>query len=298
MGIWRGVQGVADFVIGFVDELSIPYGIRQTSNQPQVMLGDAAGNLIGTPTGESGDTALAVHIEHLHQTPWLHPFVSMTATTDTLNGAIAVGAKTLVLNDATGFNVGDCINISPPGQHSHTYRIITVIVTNTLTINAGTDVAYADGSGVTVVVSDMAVNGAVTPVVFSADPSTGEKVDIMRMMFAIASGSAPDDGKFGDLAALTNGVHFRRNINNGESFLTLGVWRKNADMKLDMFNVEYTSKAGGGNHGTNGRWSIFDGTGAVLNVDEENNEAVEMVIQDDLTNLVSFNASMQGHIEI
>ena len=144
----------------------------------------------------------------------------------------------------------------------------------------------------------MAVNGSITPVIFEATPGTDTRIDIMRMLFTIASSVAPDDSKFGGIAALTNGVHIRRNINNGASYLTLGIWRINEDMKLAMYNVDYNTKAGGGNHGTNGRWSIFEGTGAVLNIDDASTESIEFVIQDDLTGLVSFKAFLQGHIEI
>ena len=256
------------------------------------------GIAIDTPTGESGDTALAVHIEHLHQTPWLHPFISVTAISDTLNGAVAVNAKTIIVNDATGFTIGDCINISPPGEHLHVYREIIVIDTNTFTLDAGLDTAFVNASVVTKVLTNMAVNGAVTPVIFSVHPSTNERVDIVRLLFSIECATAPDDSAFGDLTALTNGVHVRRNTESGTEYLTLGVWKANKDMKLNMYNVDYTAKAGPSTHGVNGRWSIFDGTGAVLNIDELENESIEFVIQDDLSGLAAFSAVMQGHIEI
>ena len=295
----RDPQGVSDIVVGLVDQFSKPYGIRQTANQPQVMLGDAAGNLIGTPTGESGDIALAVHVEHLHQTPWLHPFTSPSdpLIQDTLNGAVAVNSKALVVDDVTGFVVGDCVNISPPGEHAHVYREIKVIAASTLTVDAGLDDGAVDASVITVVLTNMAVNGSVTPVIFKATPGTDARIDIMRLLFFISSSTAPDDSKFGNIATLTNGVHIRKNIGNGTSYLTLGIWKKNGDMKLTMYNVDYSTKAGGGNHGTNGRWTIFE-SGAVLNIDDASNETVEFVIQDDLSSLVEFNANVQGHPEI
>ena len=252
---------------------------------------------IDTPTGDSEDTALAVHIEHLHQRPWLHPFHTNGGASTTLNGAVAADTRVLEFTDASGFTVGDEISLSLGVVHTHMYRTITVIATNTVTINAGLDIPLTDGSNITEVTINMAVNGAITPVIYSAQPAPTEKVDIMRLLFSITDATEPDDSKFGGIAALTNGVHIRRNIDN-TTYQTLTVWKTNKDMKLDMYNVDYAQKAGGGNWGVNGRWSIFDGTGSVVNVDSNNNETIECIIQDDLTGLITFEMRGQGHIEV
>ena len=261
-----------------------------------VIISTPAGVAIGTPTGESGDTALAVHIEHLHQHIWNHYFKLNTAVTDTLNGAVSADSKILVLNDATGFSANDMIDISLGAKHVHMYRKIISIATNTLTLDSGLDVALTDGSVITQTSFNMAVNGSVTPQVFTVRSTTDEKVDIMRLLLSIVDNVAADDGKFGGIAALTNGVHIRRNMNDG-TYQTLAIWRANKDMKEDMYDVAYTDKAGGGNYGVNGRWTIFE-TGAVLNIDGDLGETIECVIQDDLTTLIDFQIKMQGHIEI
>jgi len=257
---------------------------------------DANGIPIDTPTGESGDIALSVHDEHLHQTPWFHPATRDDTAVDTLNGAVAANSKTLILNDATGFSVGDYINIDLGAVHTHMYRKITAIVTNTLTIDASVDFALTDGSTVQEVILNMAVDGSSTPVIFEVNPSVGENIDIMRLLIQITDATEPDDSKFGAEPALTNGVLLRKSINNGASYETLAIWRTNGDMKLDMFNVEYSSKAGAGNWGVSGRWTIFE-SGAVLNIEEANNEKLEIIVQDDLTGLVTFEIKFQGHFE-
>lgn len=261
------------------------------------ILAGTDGKVVGVVTGESGDVALAVHIEHLHQTIWNHYFKLNTAVTDTLNGAQLVNSRTLVLNDATGFNVGDKVDIEQGDVHIHMYREIITVATNTLTLDAGIDIDIPDGSVVTQTSFNMAVNGSVTPQIFTAIPGFGEKVDIMRLLLAIVDDTAASDDKFGGIAALTNGVHIRKSIDNGESYQTLAIWKANKDMKEDMYNLDYTDKAGPSNFGVNGRWTIFE-TGAVINMDETNNEVMECIIQDDLTGLVDFQVKLQGHIEV
>ena len=253
---------------------------------------------IDTPTGESGDTVLGVHIEHLHQRIWNHYFNQRTGVETTLNGATAVNARTLIFTDASSFSVGSKIDIFLGSVHQHIYRTITVIATNTVTIDAGIDIALTDGSEIKEVIFNMAVDGSATPQIYNVRSTIGEKVDIIRLLLQLVDATAADDSKFGGMTALTNGVHLRKNINDGESYQTISIWKANKDMKEDMFNLDYTDKAGPSNHGVNGRWSIFDGTGAVINIDGDNAESVELVIQDNLTDLIDFQMKMQGHIEV
>ena len=261
-----------------------------------VILAGSDGSVVDTPTGDSEDTALAVHIEHLHQQPWLHPFTKPNGVENTLNGAVVAGAKVLELNDASAFSVGDCINLNVGTVHTHVYREITIIATNTVTLDAGVDTDLPDGSEVIKVDTNMAVNGSVTPVVFTATAAPSQKIDLIRLLFSITDATEPSDILFGGMTALTNGVHIRRNIND-TTYQTIAIWKANKDMKLDMYNVDYTSKAGGGDWGVNGRWSLFDGSGAVINIDHTGGESLECIIQDNLTDLVTFTMKGQGHIE-
>lgn len=285
-----------------VDEFGHPYGIRQTANQPQVMLGNQDGLPLDTPTGESGDRVLGVHVEHLHQTQWLHSTYVAEAASDTLNGAVTAGDKVIILNDATGFLAGDIISLSLGTVHTHMYRKIIGIATNTLTLDAEIDINLTDGSTVQEVSNNMALkDGSSTPVVFSAFTVPGEKIDIMRMILTMTHKQAGTDDKFGSLAALTNGIHIRKNNGDG-TYETLGIWKKNEDIRGDMYDLSYSAKAGGTNHGTSTRWSIFDGTGSVVNINGTREESIEVVVQDNLTassnELATLFINWQGHIEI
>ena len=273
------------FAAGFTD-----YGNR-------TMLTDPAGNLIASEPDDNGDDYyLSVHTEHPHHRMLNHYFTQATAVTDTTNGVAAVDAVTIVLDDATGFAANDNIDIQSDGTHIHMYRKIISIATNTLTIGSGVDVAIPDGSTVTKHLFNMAVDGSSTPQVFSVDLPSTDEVDINRILIQMVDNVAGDDSLFGGIAALTNGVHLRKNINNGASYQTVAIWRANKDLKEDMFDVVYTAKAGGGNHGTSGRWTFIE-TGAIVNLEGADNESFELVVQDDLTGLIDFQMKAQGHFE-
>ncbi len=285
-----------------VDQFGHPYGIRQTANQPQVILGNQDGVPLDTPTGESGDNVLGVHVEHLHQTQWLHSSYTNEAASDTLNGAVTAGDKVITLNDATGFLAGDIISLSLGTVHTHQYRKIISIATNDLTLDAEVDINLTDGSTVQEVSNNMALqDGSSTPVVFSAFTVPGEKIDIMRMILTMSHKSQGTDDAFGSLTALTNGIHIRKNNGDG-TYETLGIWKKNQDIRGDMYDLSYSDKAGPSLFGTSTRWSIFDGTGSVVNINGTNGESVEVVVQDNLTastnELSTLFINWQGHIEI
>ena len=80
-------------------------------------------------------------------------------------------------------------------------------------------------------------------------------------------------------------------------FKTVANWKTNSDMKLSMYDVAYTDKAGAGNFGTNGRWSLKRGAGVALKIDGNFDSYIELLVQDDLTGLVAFNINAQGSIE-
>ena len=270
---------------------------NQTNATQKTQISDASGNVAELHLSEDGVSyflSTAVTIPHFVM--WNHFFNLESAVQSTLNGAVAVNSKTLILADATGFVAGNFIDIHSGATHIHMYRKIILVGANTVTIDAGVDVALADGSQVDQTSFNMAVNGAGTPQVFVMKPRGTEVIHVRRLLIQILDETAMDDGKFGGLTALTNGVHIRKVINGGASYQTVAIWRANKDLKEDMYNIDYSSKAPAGQTGMNGRWTISE-SGSIINLDATNNEWLECIIQDDLTGLIDFQIKAQGHFE-
>ena len=104
---------------------------------------------------------------------------------------------------------------------------------------------------------------------------------------------AMDDGKFGGLNALPNGVVIRL-FTNGV-YQTLTHWKSNADLKDDMYDVTYSAKAPTGQHGLSSRWTFTKG-GFVADLDGTTGDYLEVLIQDDLTGLLDFEVKGQGRL--
>ena len=204
----------------------------------------------------------------------------------------------IVVTNGGLFSVGDEIQITN-GAEGTTFPTITVIATNTLTLDRPLDHAYIIGATVEVVSTNMAVLGTLaSPISFKAEPNSSELWHAIRFLFTMTHAAAGDLGLFGNGSALINGVVLRIYKASIDQYGTFTVWKTNSDIKDNMYDVNFdTRSGGGGTYGTTGRGSIKIGTGAVPKVDGADGDFIEMLIQDDLTGLVSFKQKIQGHVE-
>jgi len=249
--------------------------------------------IVGNAGGPNKSTQGALHvhdpdIEHLITNEF---FVNTTAITTTLAIAATKGDTVIHVVDATGFTVADLITVEN-GTEEATFPTITIIAVNAITLDQPLDNDYDIGDDVTKLINNMNVLGTLAaPISFKVEPERAETWHIIRILVDLVHTQAADDSKFGSIASLTNGVVLRY---CNTIIRTLTNWKTNADMKQDMFDVAYTDKAGGGAFGTNGRFSLKSGTGAVPELSEGIH--LEVLIQDDLTALTSFNIKSQGHV--
>lgn len=244
------------------------------------------------------DNALDVHDKHVHSFIVNEDVHQHTATSTTLTVATAgTGVEyQITVVSAVGFTVGDALHIQN-GAKEYTHPRITVIAGNVFTLDRRIDLAHPIGTTVTKSILDMSTTAGTlaTPVEYWAGPPAGQVWHIHRILFSMVHGTAGDLGLFGDLNPLTNGVLLRARVNG--TYATLTSWKVNSDIKIDMFDVEFDPRSGGGgSYGTSGRGS-FDKTGAVLRLDGDTNDQFEIYVQDDITLLDSFTMKAQGHLE-
>jgi len=136
----------------------------------------------------------------------------------------------------------------------------------------------------------MAVDGT-TPQIFSIKAPPNATVDIHTINCSMLNTTAMDDGTFGGINQLTNGIilkfidGFTKNlaliVNN------LGFWEIG-------FSTEYSTKAPAGKYGFKARRHIPIVNGSVLRVKE--NSEFQIEIQDDLTGLDFMAMTIDGHV--
>ena len=103
-------------------------------------------------------------------------------------------------------------------------------------------------------------------------------IDVSKVIITMQHGAnVPDDGKFGGLAALTNGLYFRK---VDSTRINLGNYKINKDF-IDLGAiVTYSDKAPAGTNGTNVVFDIKDVFGQVIRIDPREGDYLLGVVRD------------------
>jgi len=227
-------------------------------------------------------------------------FGNLTDST-TLSAQADPEDTTLTLTDTTGFEDGKTVGVFSAEDPDIFYLGVQIgaPVGQVITIDRPIDRTLTVASTVAAVDVNMAVDGSggntqifqVGPV----GPGSEQIIDITRIMGVITDGSSMDDGKFGGIDALENGIVFRLN-----NHVIQNIWgaKTNGDLALLSFDAQYTEKAPAGENGFRFR-NTFAGQskhGVALRLIP--GDTLEILIQDDLTGLTNFNMMAQGHFVI
>jgi hypothetical protein len=157
--------------------------------------------------------------------------------------------------------------------------VVIGVSVNDITIEIPSAIEFSTNAVVIRGNKNMNVDGSSSPVDFlfkMYDASI--PIDISKVMITMQHGAnVPDDGKFGGLAALTNGVYFRQ-VNGAR--LNLGNYTKNSDFKDRGASVEYTDKAPAGTNGTNIKFEIENTFGQVIRIDPRVGSTICATVRD------------------
>jgi len=214
--------------------------------------------------------------------------------------AASRGGYQVIVTDVTGMAAGKFVRIfSIITNFFYTGTILSVSV-NTLTLDTSLNADYEAGAHISTGIDNLNVDGSVTPEIFSIRgggvPDLDLTVHITRLVVQITTDTAVDFGKFGDIVGgLTKGIVLRT---TGLETVNLFNVKTNGDFA--GLTYDYTpydaANPGQGVYGLGTRLT-FSGQskmGSVIRVRE--NEELEMVVQDDLTDLHTFTVVAEGHI--
>jgi len=247
--------------------------------------------------------AVNIHDADVHIAPVNHTLYAQGASY-TLASDVTKQDKSIIVTDATGLVIGDLLHITDTSNNSHDHDLlrITSISTNTLTLNRPIDKAYlAASTTINLVVVNMSVVGTLaSPISYKVFPSPGEVWHIVSLDFSMEDQTAMDDATFGGLPALTNGVVIRAVDSVNGTYETFSNWEHNGDFKEDGFYVEYSAKAPAGFYGFSGNMNVKERYGAVVRLANTSTETIylEILIQDNLSGLDSFEVKVHGHIAV
>lgn len=240
---------------------------------------------------------LPVNLQDQTTPPLILPLAQQLAS-DSLASDAVIYSNTVILNDATGFTIGDHFRIISVDADRFYFGEILNIVTNTITLDNPIDFAYPATSECTASNINMNVNGSVTPVIFNlrtGSPSIPSDVDVTRLLFSCTTDSAVDLGKFGNLTALAKGIVFRKIDGETRNYFNVKINKDIAAIAYDWTPYD-ASNPGTGIYGFSARLT-FGGQnkiGTVIRIGPEDN--LQAIIQDDLTGLDELRITVEGHV--
>lgn len=206
----------------------------------------------------------------------------------TTTGTVPVVGNFLCIKEGLFFTQTEIISVTPIAGNDYD-----------VTVSIPMDHPYTTSSNVCLQDCDMNVNGSVTPVEFFIGPEgaeAGTQWDITRMIISMTHGTSGDDGKFGGITALTNGVYFRQE--NGGTYNLFNA-KENSDFAIEGYDITYPARSGGaGSFGTRARITFNgpDKRGVVLRLSADNGDKFLACVRDDLTTLDRFRIKVQGQI--
>lgn len=212
-----------------------------------------------------------------------------------LSALAPIEARTIEVVDGSGVVNGTYVCMQE-GSRSFQAKVMSGGGTNTLTLDTPLDYEFGVCTIIENKTPDLNVVGSTSAEVLATlKPNWGVKWDITRVIMSMVHASSADDGKFGGIDGLTNGIILRKS--NGEHHTIFNA-KTNGELRERMYDVSFNDKAPAGAYGTTCRRTFAgqDKNGVTIRLDGSLNESLDILIQDDLSGLTSFRSVAQGHV--
>ena len=247
------------------------------------------GKNVEADVNDRGDVEVAIQDQF---TEIVDLFLCLELNSITLSSNSEIDTNTISL--VAGHNVvaGDAICLK---ENRKFYQGIVIDSTdNVITLDSPLDYAFTTAATASRRLKNMNVDGSSSPIIFSITPPENTSWDITRMLITILDNAAMNDGTFGGITALTNGVVFRKKDGDYKNIFNA---KKNGDLRAHAYDVAYLEPfLPTGTYGFGCRRSFNgpdkNGVTIRLNAGDE----FQVIIQDDLTDLSEFVVVAQGHV--
>ena len=254
-------------------------------------------NPVGVILEENG--GVPVNIQDQTTPPFDLYFVQGLGPPTTLAAVTAVGDTAISVNSVALISTGTYIGVvtGDPDEPRFYFAEVLAVAGTHVSVDTPLDFAFSVSDNVIATTRDLNVNGSVTSQVFEVQgPGTGSElaIDITRILIEITTDSAPPFDGFGNIAGgLTKGLVLRRV--DGE---TRNTWNVKTNSEFANLAYDYTLLSGFGAavDGLLVRYTFAGQDKHGVAVRLAASESLELLIQDDLTSLLSFRVIAAGHI--
>lgn len=200
----------------------------------------------------------------------------------------------IILNvvSSIGAVVGDVITIY---EDDRVYQsLITATTATTVTLSSPLDYAFTTSAIVDCGKWLMNVDGSITEQEFIIKAPQNSGIEIHSFRSSMLDSSTMDDGLFGGIPALTNGVIMRY---SNSTTRNLALLINNLGFFEEGYTKTYSDKAPSGQYGVVFDRNIPGTNGVIVLLEGGNNAILKVVVRDDLTALDQFTFTIHGHLE-
>ena len=278
---------------GYSRQFMASSGVGETEDDPHVPHVSMPGV---TETTDRGNTGIAVFVQDQTTDPLDIWFLNELSST-TLDTPAVRGSTSFTAPAGHTINQGNIIEIANTSQRFLQASVLSV-VGNVITVDTPLNHNYPVGSALIISSNDMSVVGSLSsPVSFKIVPGPSQSGDIVRIIVGIQDNGAMDFSTFGSLNALTNGCVLRVKLANGD-YVNLFNWKNNGQFTMRSFDHQFLTKVGGGLNSFISRstWGGQSKRGVILRLNGSLGEELEVLVQDDLSSLSTFEMIAQGHV--
>ena len=215
---------------------------------------------------------------------------------DLLAAPTVIDESTVLLDADHLASVGDVIIIQESSRLYWTTILDFASGVNEPTLDSPLDNAFSTDA--VVHIGDRNLNKAgslAVPVKAHIGPIAGVKWDITRVHVSLYDDGVMDSGKFGTITGLTNGVVLRQVNGNLKN---IGNVKTNGDLTFLSSVHDYDPKAPAGFASLSADF-VFGGpshVGSVIRLNGDDSDILEVIIQDDLTGVLSVRIIPIGHV--
>ncbi len=212
----------------------------------------------------------------------------LEATTN-LTASPAIDDTTLQVDSVANIDVGDALTIY---ECNCFYQSIVLAVGTSVEVASPLDCAFSIGTTIECGSWNMNVDGSSSSIIYKIKAPCTAKFDIYTVTLSITDATAMDSAKFGGISALSRGILFRQKDGITKN---LPLIVNNIGFSEIGFTTEYDPKAPAGVYGFNASKNLNVTNGICIRLDGTTRDEFQIIIQDDLTDLLSIDVTINGH---
>lgn len=246
--------------------------------------------------GATLEGSLKVAVEDQYFRPISLRMNQVVQTGLTLAADTVIDSRTITMTTGHGLIANDrIILLQENGEPQFFFTKIISVAGDVLTLDTLVPYVFLSSiCDITQYDSDLNKDGSVTTYKAELRNPFSLSIDVTRFIFHITDATSMDDGKFGGRTALPYGISMRKNI-PGSGNIHLWNCKTNGEIGELSFDKEYDTKAPAGVYGFSSRLTYAGQSKHGVAIRLDPGDAVELLIQDDLTPLTSFTIMVEGH---